>query len=248
MQKSVKRTLLIAGVMFVLLVLLVGLRLCFVLFDMRQMATLPSGEIVAGVYAVKDRYVNMYLVKSGGRYIAIDSGVSLEGVRKELQKLNIDSASVSAVFLTHADPDHTGGLHLFQNARIYLGSEEEQMIDGRTARFSFFKNGAIPRHALLKDNQAVEIEGLNVVAILTAGHTPGSTCYLVGGRFLFAGDSMRLRDGKADIFSKALNMDSDVQRESLKKLSKLKGVIYVFTAHFGYAGEKGDVPLVPQLY
>jgi hydroxyacylglutathione hydrolase len=50
---------------------------------------------------------------------------------------------------------------------------------------------------------------------------------------------MRLQDGKADIFGKAINMDSDTQRQSLKKLARLKGAKYVFTAHFGYTDDFG---------
>jgi hydroxyacylglutathione hydrolase len=234
MKKSVKRTLLAVGVLFLIFVSILGLRLYGVVSDMRQMKALSTGEIVAGVYAVKDSYVNLYVVKNGRSYVAIDSGVNPESVRRELQKLSIDPANVTAVFLTHGDTDHTGGLSLFRNAKIYLGSEEEQMVDGRTARFMTFKNSAIPKHLLLHDNQAVEVEGSNVVAIFTPGHTPGSTCYLVGGQFLFAGDSMSLRDGKADIFGKAINMDSDTQRKSLEKLAKLKGVKYIFTGHYGY--------------
>lgn len=46
---------------------------------------------------------------------------------------------------------------------------------------------------------------------------------------------MKLQDGKAEIFSKAINMDRDAQLESLKKLAKLKGVKYIFAGHFGYA-------------
>jgi len=35
---------------------------------------------------------------------------------------------------------------------------------------------------------------------------------------------MMLQNGKAEIFSKSINMDSDAQFQSLKKLAKLRGV------------------------
>jgi glyoxylase-like metal-dependent hydrolase (beta-lactamase superfamily II) len=107
------------------------------------------------------------------------------------------------------------------------------MIDGRTPRFLIFKNKLNRKHVSLNDNEIIKVDSLNVTAILTPGHTPGSMCYLVDGRLLFTGDSMSLKSGRADIFSKTINMDSDTQRESLKKLARLTGVQTIFTAHFG---------------
>jgi len=237
MKKTARRVLLSVVLLLVLLILFPGIRIYRMVSDMRMFAPLETGEVVAGVYAIKDSYVNLYLIKSADRFIAFDSGTNPESVGRELQKLNIKAASVSAVFLTHGDSDHAGGLSVFQNAQIYLANEEEQMVDGRTARFMVFKNKSIPKHGLLNDRQSVDVEGLKVMAVLTPGHTPGATCYLVDGQFLFTGDSMRLQDGRADIFSKAINMDSDTQRQTLKKLATLKGVKYVFTAHFGYTDD-----------
>jgi hydroxyacylglutathione hydrolase len=234
MKRNARRMLLIVGLLFVLFISLLGIRIYRIMSDMKKMTPFETGEIVAGVYAIRDSYVNLYLVKNAGGYIAIDSGIQPEVIQRELKKVNVDASKVSAVFLTHGDSDHVGGLSVFQNAKFFLSNEEEQMIDGRTARFMVFKNKPIPKHDRLDDSQTVEIEGLKVMAILTPGHTPGATCYLVDGRYLFTGDSMRLQDGKADIFGRAINMDSAAQFQSLRKLAKLRGVEYIFTGHFGY--------------
>jgi hydroxyacylglutathione hydrolase len=234
MKKNVKRILTAAGILLALVVLFFGVRIYKTMAEIKKMAAIETGEIVPGVYAVKDKMVNLFLVKGKGRYIAFDSGNDPDGVRRGLQRLNIVPAEVAAVFLTHGDADHTGGLPVFQDAKVYLATEEEQMVDGRTARFAVFKNKPIRRHDLLNDDQTVEVDGLKVTTVLIPGHTPGSMCYLVNGQLLFVGDSMRLTNGKADIFSKTINMDTDTQRYSLKKLARLAGVRYVFTAHFGY--------------
>ena len=219
--------------------LLVGIRIFRILSDLKEMTPVDSGEIFPGIYVIRDSYVNLYLVRGKSAYIAIDSGIDPQVVRDELKKLNIDPAEIAAVFLTHSDADHTGGLSVFAQARILLSKEEEQMVDGRTARILAFKNRRIPEHELLQDGQIVNVDGHEVIAILTPGHTPGAVSYRVGGENLFVGDSMRLQGAIAGIFSQSINMDSAVQLQSLKKLARLEGVRHVFTAHFGYTDDFG---------
>jgi len=236
MKKSVKRVGLVVGMVVILLVLFLGPWIYRAMMDMRAMTPAETAAIVDGVYAVKDSYVNLYVVRGATRAVAFDAGNDPENVRKGLQSLKIDPGDVAAVFLTHGDSDHTGGLPLFRDAAVYLPSEEEQMVDGRTARFFVFENTLSRGHRSIRDGEMVDIDGLKVTAILTPGHTPGSTCYLVDGRYLFTGDTMSLRSGKADVFSRAINMDSAVQRVSLERLSRLEGIEYLLTAHHGYSG------------
>lgn len=235
MKKAVKRIWIAIGSILILLFVFLGINIYQLKTEVNRMTPVETKEIIPGIFSVRDAYVNLYLMKGKSRYIAFDSGNDPDRVRKEILKLNIDPAEVTAVFLTHGDSDHAGGLPLFQNAAVYLPGVEEQMVDGRTARVFIFKNKHIREHKMVNDNQTMVVDGLYVAAISTPGHTPGSACYFVDGQFLFTGDSMSLKTGKAELFSKKINMDSDTQRESLKKLSNLIGVRYVFTAHFGYS-------------
>ena len=111
------------------------------------------------------------------------------------------------------------------------------MINGQTARFLFIKNRLKHPYQLLEDNQILHIAGLKIRCISSPGHTPGAMCYLVNDTSLFVGDSMSLRNGKADLFNEFFNMDSETQKKSIRKLAKLEkpgGVAYVITAHYGY--------------
>jgi glyoxylase-like metal-dependent hydrolase (beta-lactamase superfamily II) len=236
MKKKTRQLVLIVGALIVLLVAFLGVQVYRLKVDMDQMAAAGTGRITDRVAAVKDSIVNLYVVKGATRSIAFDAGNSTEGVRSGLKSLEIEPADVAAVFLTHGDSDHTGGLPVFEKADVYLPRAEEQMIDGHTARFFFFfKNELGRKHLPIDDGQTVEIDGLKVMAVFTPGHTPGSTCYVVDGQYLFSGDNLSLHAGKAGVFSEMINMDSNVQRESLKRIARLAGIRYVFTAHHGYS-------------
>jgi glyoxylase-like metal-dependent hydrolase (beta-lactamase superfamily II) len=142
---------------------------------------------------------------------------------------------VKAVFLTHSDMDHTGGLEVFAQATVYLPELEEQMIDGRTNRFFVFGNNLERAYTLVSDSQVIGIGGLEIEAIATPGHTPGSMCYLVNGTHLYAGDTASFTDGTVGLFNDLFNMDSETQEGSLRHLATLTTPTHIFTAHYGFS-------------
>jgi glyoxylase-like metal-dependent hydrolase (beta-lactamase superfamily II) len=199
----------------------------------------PTDPVTGHVYAVKDSDVNMFIYTDGESTLAIDAGNGETSMRKELQKLPFSPESVTHLFLTHTDRDHVGGLACFPNARIYLSRDEEQMIDGTTGRFfGFMRNRPIERlYTLLADGEVVTVGSIAVRAIATPGHTPGSMSYLVDGRVLFTGDTLALRGGRVQPFIRLLNMDTAIQRKSIRKLARLENVSLLCTAHTGCAAD-----------
>ncbi|MCX7710737.1 MAG: MBL fold metallo-hydrolase, partial [Clostridia bacterium] len=195
-----------------------------------------TSEIIPGIYTIEnDNFVNFYLIKNGEGYVAVDAGNSLESTRAEMDKLRIPPAKVEAVFLTHTDSDHVGALGLFKNARVYISSSEEQMINGKTARaIGLFKNSLKCKYEKVEDHQVIDISGLKVKGILNPGHTPGSMSYIVNDQYLFIGDAFSLKDQKAGIFNEFFNMDSETASKSIGKLAELNGVKYIFTGHYGH--------------
>jgi len=199
-----------------------------------KMTPLETREVVNGIFAIQDQFVNLYLIRGKNGYIAIDAGMKAENVRRELENLHIEPEKVLAVLLTHTDKDHVGALSLFKNARVFLAREEEQMINGKTPRFLILKNSLHVPYTLIGDEHTSYILGLKIKAILTPGHTPGSMCYLIDDGYLFAGDTMSLKAGKADLFNNLFNMDSDRQRHALKSLKDIPDVKYIFSSHYGF--------------
>lgn len=84
---------------------------------------------------------------------------------------------VKAIILTHTHPDHWGDYDLVKNAtgapvRCHAG---ERIMP------------ADKNDAPVSDREEIAVGSQAVKAIFTPGHTPGSTCYLVGD-LLFSGD------------------------------------------------------------
>lgn len=238
MKKKIKIVLIIIGAI-ILLCLLTGVGYFFKFSsETKKMHPAETGKIVDNIYAVKDAFVNMYLIKDSTGYIAIDAGKDMDVVSAELQKLNIDANNVVAVFLTHTDMDHVAGLPLFKNARIYFSKEEEMMLTGKKQKIPFYSNSiGRKNYILLEDRQTVNIGNIKIFCILTEGHTSGSMCYQVNEKYLFTGDILSLNAGKIGTSVKFFDLDHDMADRSISKITKLTGVEFIFSGHHGYSDD-----------
>jgi hydroxyacylglutathione hydrolase len=194
-----------------------------------------TARVTENVYAIRVKDANMFIYAEGEHAIAIDAAYAGNALQEELKRLPISPESVTHLFLTHADVDHTGGLDLFSNARVYLSRDEEQMIDGTSPRlFWVYHSPKIKRaYTLLADGDVVTAGAIKVQALATPGHTPGSLSFLVNDSVLFTGDTLKLQNGLVGIFYRLLSVDTVVQRESIKRLAGLQNVALLCTAHTG---------------
>jgi hydroxyacylglutathione hydrolase len=194
-----------------------------------------TGQVAEHAYAVMVRDVNMFIYADGEHTIAIDAAYAGDALFEELKRLPIDRGAVTHLFLTHADVDHAGGIDAFPNAQICLSRDEEQMVDGTTARlFGLYHCPRLARaYSLLNDGDVMTVGPIRVRAIATPGHTPGSMSFLVNDRVLFSGDTLALRNGWVYTFYHLFNKDTAAQRESITKLASLKGIALLCTAHTG---------------
>lgn len=221
-----------------LLCVVIGTLAFFVIqekYEFSKMNASNTEEVIPEVLTISNGNVNLYIVKAEEGYVAIDAGVSLAVTERELNSNAINPEEVSVVFLTHSDFDHIAALKLFKNAKVYISEEEVQMINGEKHRRFIFGNKLDSEYSTLKDGEKIKVSNLEVECILTPGHTLGSMSYLVNGELLFVGDTLSLKDGKAELFNKVLNMDNNAQKESIEKLSQLQGAKYIFTGHYGYS-------------
>ena len=236
MNKTLKRILIGVGILFAVILLTgvgFGLKMKS---EMKNMHVIETKEVTKNVFAVKNSFVNMFLVKDSDNYVAIDAGADVKVIKSELQKLNIDTLKIKAVFLTHGDGDHTAALSVFKNARVYLAREEEQMINGKTSKMMGMHN-KISRsdYALLEDGEKVLVGNTEIMCILTPGHTPGSMSYLINNKFLFVGDAFGLKNEKIDKPNSFFSKDMELAVKSFEKINKLSDAQFIFTAHAGFS-------------
>lgn len=205
----------------------------------KRLNLVETRRLTDNLYIIKTGTVNFFIYKNSEDIICIDSGFDKNLIIRELKRVKIDPRSITHLFLTHSDFDHVNGLALFEKAKIYLSSDEEQMITGKKARMlGFIYNRKITReYNLLNDNDVIFAGSIKIRAIATPGHTPGSMSYLVNDSCLFVGDTFKLIDNKVCPLRRNMNMDTEQQMEFIRKLACLDDIYIACTAHSGYTEE-----------
>ncbi len=199
-----------------------------------QMSPLETSEISPSIYAISNRFVNLYLVKVGEKYIAFDAGVNGSLTKTALESLSINPQDVAALFLTHTDYDHVSGISEFPDATIYISKAEADALKASPRRSQRFISSIGENYKAVEENETINIYGASVTCIFTPGHTNGSCSYILNEKYLFAGDNLSLKNGQAKLFNSVFNTDNKEQEKSLSKLAALSNIEAVFTMHYGY--------------
>ena len=204
----------------------------------------PTGAVTPEFFAVNNKFVDFFVFKSGDELFCFDAGNSVAQVLEGFKELGLEPSKVKAVFLTHSDGDHVNGLPAFENAAVYLPAAEEPLVTGTKKRHFMFmeKINTLPvsKYTLIKDGERVKIGKGVCEAILTPGHTIGSTSFLVNGKYLIVGDLAIIKNGKLIAMPKPPSEDPVTAGESLKKAESIKGIEYIATAHAGFLKIPGN--------
>lgn len=234
MNKPLKITLWTAGIIVGLVLIVAVVFLINFISATKSMTPAETQAINDSVWCIKDRFVNSFIFKGKDGYILIDAGMSEKIFSRELNKTGIKPDQITTLLLTHTDGDHIGATGLFRNASIYLHKDEEQMINGTTGKTKFSKTKwKYGPYKLLESDETANYNGINIKIVHTPGHTPGSSCYIVGETYLVTGDNLIIKDGKYVHFVEKFNMDTQEQEKSLKTLPDPGTFKYILTGHNG---------------
>ena len=211
-----------------------------------------TGQLTDMVSCIREYDVNIFFIKKNDTLIAIDAGYkNYNSFADECRKINVDPSKVQAMFLTHADPDHAGGLDVgqknyFTNADVYVGNVEENYLTNTYHRKKIgpfgMKNSVSIKsgYHLLKDGEIIFIGDLKIQSFLVPGHTLGHLVYIINDEMLFTGDSIALNDEGGWCFFDIFNYDSGLNIRSLKtfkRRSEMDHIRYVFTSHNGFTDD-----------
>jgi len=131
-------------------------------------------KIVASSYAN-----NCYIIvcKETNASAIIDTPIDHEKIIAESE-----STDVQHILITHNHFDHLEGYSKLRNrfplASIGIGNDDSNKLPEKD-----------PANTLFQKDGYLKIGNLTLNVIVTPGHTPGSTCYLIGNH-LFSGDTL----------------------------------------------------------
>lgn len=130
-----------------------------------------DGTLQVVKFAVGGFDNNVYVIASGGHALVVDGAAEPERILGE-----VSDVEVVGIVQTHNHPDHVQAL--------------SALVDALHVPVHAHPDDPMPVPTLpLADGDVLRVGAVEVSALHTPGHTPGSSCFRVGG-FLFSGDTL----------------------------------------------------------
>ncbi len=161
-----------------------------------------------------------YMVVSGKEALVVDPLRFTDEYKALAAKENV---TITHIVDSHLHADHISGGHklaLETGAKYYVMKSE----------------GAIFEFEPLENYERIEFEKVNleVLAVKTPGHTPGSVSFFVNNRLLFSGDTIFVSGlGRPDLGGKAREWAKDLYNTVYSKVSQFADDVLVLPGHYG---------------
>ena len=173
-----------------------------------------------------ERFTYVYLIVGEERVWLIDAGIrdSVNIVMSYLAALHRTPESVTDVLLTHAHPDHLGGLcglvdatrccvRVHEHDAAWVDNVARQYAERPVPGFESLVEGSVSVDTYLTDGERLELDSGNVLRVIhTPGHSRGHVAlFHEQDGILFAGDAIPL-PGAIPIYDDAVATLQSVQR------------------------------------
>jgi glyoxylase-like metal-dependent hydrolase (beta-lactamase superfamily II) len=141
-----------------------------------ELARTPDGLVVRCLRNIGPYENNIFIVadEGSGEAFILDGGYEPEQIAAAVRGLK-----VNAILVTHGHRDHhehVGALKGLVRAPVAIGIDDAAQL-------------SVEADSLIVDGQSLTFGAHALQAIHTPGHTPGSTCFLIG-QHLFSGDTL----------------------------------------------------------
>ena len=210
--------------------------------------------------------VNGYLINTGDKLVLIDTGAAglfgptLGNLATNLKAAGYQPEQVDEIYITHMHADHVGGLMagdklVFPNAVVRADKKDadfwlsqanlDKAADGDKG---FFQGAMASLNPYVKAGKFKAFEGNTdllpgIKAIVTAGHTPGHSVYVVeskGQKLMLWGDLMHVAAVQFDNPSVTIKFDSDSKTAAVQRkkayAEAAKGGYLVAATHLSFPG------------
>lgn len=172
-----------------------------------------------------------YVIRAKDEAIVVDPSRDLEQYEAFLKKLGV---RLVQVLDTHVHADHvSGGPELAQKhgAPYYVAAGPDFELKKKVTE--------------LEDGARIHLGGeggvtVDVQAVKTPGHTPGSTSYLVGNRYLLSGDTIFVKSvGRPDLGGQVVKWGKSLFHTLKERIASLSDDTIILPAHYADVSEIG---------
>lgn len=166
-----------------------------------------------------------YMVISGGEALVVDPLRFIDVYEQVAQQ---EGVKITHIVDSHLHADHlSGGKALAERtgATYYLMKSE----------------GAVFDFEPLEQHETIDFENvhLEVLAVKTPGHTPGSVSFFVNGKWLFSGDTIFVGGlGRPDLGGKVAEWAEDLYHTVYEKVAAMADDVIVLPAHYANLDEE----------
>ena len=192
----------------------------------------------------------VYLIRDSDGLTLVDAGLeaSTDKIIEQLEGVGEEPANIKRILITHAHPDHVGGLHRLKEvsgAQVIASEIERPVIEGEVpiprpskdslsglARFISIPETTLPGIRVDRivgegDRIGEAMGGLEV--LFTPGHAPGHLAFWQPGlRVLFCGDVMMYFLGRLRLPISIATVDMYQNRLSIGQLAQLDAETVLF--------------------